>query len=342
MHLNKKLSIKLVNVLLELCLLLNKLMKHFILLALITSFISCNKTSIEKNATDKTPTLKQYVTVLGIAQDGGYPHIGCQKECCINVYEGIKKRKNVVSLGLVDKQNNQKWLFDASPDMHTQLADLEQNHLKTATIIDGVFLTHAHIGHYTGLMYFGKEALGKKDITVFAMPKMQQFIKNNGPWNQLIDLQNISLKNLQNDSTVVLNNKLKVTPFLVPHRDEFSETVGYKIEGQHKSALFIPDIDKWEKWHKSIIQEVKKVDYAFLDATFFDHKEVKRAITEVPHPFISETIQLFKNESTATKNKIIFIHFNHTNPALHQNSLVRKQIEKLGFNFASEGNNYEL
>lgn len=298
--------------------------------------------SCQENQSQKEDKTKQYITILGTAQDGGYPHIGCQKECCVNFYDGINKKKSVVSLGLVDKENLQKWMFEASPDMHTQLAELENNHLKKETIIDGVFLTHAHIGHYTGLMYFGREALGKKDIPVFAMPKMKNYLTNNGPWSQLISLKNIKLKNLQNDSTIVLNNKLKVTPFLVPHRDEFSETVGYKIEGAKKTALFIPDIDKWHTWKKSIIEEVKKVDYAFLDATFFNQKEVKRAMTEVPHPFINETIDLFKNESLQTKNKVIFIHFNHTNPVLQENSKERKEIEKLGFRFASEGENYEL
>ncbi|MFY9241886.1 MAG: MBL fold metallo-hydrolase [Polaribacter sp.] len=284
----------------------------------------------------------QYITVLGIAQDGGYPHIGCQKECCANFYNGKNKRKNVVSLGLVDTENKQKWLFEATPDLHTQLAELEQNHLKTSTIIDGVFLTHAHIGHYTGLMYFGREAYGKKDIPVFTMPKMRDFLTNNGPWSQLVSLQNIQLKKLQNDSTIILNNKLKVTPFLVPHRDEFSETVGYKIEGSKKLALFIPDIDKWDKWKKNIIEEVKKVDYAFLDATFFNQSEVKRAMTEVPHPFIAETVKLFLDESLETKNKVIFIHFNHTNPTLQENSKERKEIEKQGFRFANEGDIYQL
>jgi pyrroloquinoline quinone biosynthesis protein B len=141
---------------------------------------------------------------------------------------------------------------------------------------------------------------------------------------------------------MVLNNKLKVTPFLVPHRDEFSETVGYKIEGTKKTALFIPDIDKWHKWKRNIIEEVKKVNYAFVDATFLNQKEVKRAMTEVPHPFIQETIDLFQNESLSTKNKVIFIHFNHTNPTLQKESMERKQIEKLGFNFANEGDNYPL
>nr|WP_232457036.1 MBL fold metallo-hydrolase [Polaribacter sp. SA4-12] len=313
--------------------------KSFILCILVFAFLfSCDEKTLEKKQLNN----KQYITVLGIAQDGGYPHIGCQKECCANFYNGKNSKKSVVSLGLVDVENQQKWLFDATPDMHTQLAALEQNHLKTPSIIDGVFLTHAHIGHYTGLMYFGREAFGKKDTKVYAMPKMKSFLKANGPWSQLVSLQNIQLKNLQHDSTMVLNNKLKVTPFLVPHRDEFSETVGYKIEGTKKTALFIPDIDKWHKWKRSIIEEVKKVDYAFIDATFLNQKEVKRAMTEVPHPFIQETINLFKNESLSTKNKVIFIHFNHTNPTLQKDSKERKEIEKLGFQFASEGDNYQL
>ena len=304
-------------------------------------FFSCKteNTSIEIIKKEK---LQQYITVLGIAQDGGYPHIGCQKECCINYYNGTNKKKSVVSLGLVDLENKQKWLFEATPDMHTQLADLERNHLKTSTIIDGVFLTHAHIGHYTGLMYFGREALGKKSTKVFAMPKMKSFLEKNGPWSQLVSLQNIVIQELQNDTPILLNSKLKVTPFLVPHRDEFSETVGYKIEGTKKTALFIPDIDKWHKWKKSIIEEVKNVDYAFLDASFLKDGEINRPMSEIPHPFTSETVDLFKNETLETKNKVIFIHFNHTNPTLQENSKERKEIEQLGFRFASEGNNYEL
>ena len=316
-------------------------MKKLLLFISFVFFFSC-QISKEKKQKKSTTKLKQYITVLGVAQDAGYPHIGCQKQCCKDFYTGKSKNKKVTSLGLVDIENKQKWLFEASPDISTQLAYLEQHHLKKENIIDGVFLTHAHIGHYSGLMYFGREALGKNGTKVYTMPKMKHYLQTNGPWSQLVDIQNIVLKNLQKDSTIDLNNKLKVTPFLVPHRDEFSETVGYKIEGQHKTALFVPDIDKWHKWKRNIVDEVKKVDYAFLDATFFNQKEVKRAMTEVPHPFIEETVNLFKNETLATKNKVIFIHFNHTNPALQKNSKEKKELEKRGFKFAEEGDNYEL
>lgn len=314
-------------------------MKPFLIVTFVLLFFSCDK-EIKKEL--PFTNYKQYLRVLGVAQDAGFPHIGCQKKCCSDFYSGKNKKKKVVSLGLIDKENNQKWLFEATPDISTQLADLELNHLKEENIIDGVFLTHAHIGHYTGLMYFGREALGRKHTKVYAMPKMKEFLKKNGPWSQLVNLKNIVFQKLKQDSVINLTSKLKVTPFLVPHRDEFSETVGYKIEGQNKIALFIPDIDKWEKWKKNIIEEVKKVDYAFLDATFLNQNEVKRAMTEVPHPFIEETISLFKNESLKVKNKIFFIHFNHTNPALQDNSKEKKAIESFGFNFASEGTNFEL
>ena len=310
--------------------------KKYFLILFIISFIGCNPNHESQEIT------KQYITILGTAQDGGFPHIGCQKKCCDDFYKGISLKQKVVSLGLIDRKAQQKFLFEATPDISTQLADLENNHLKTNTIINGVFITHAHIGHYAGLLYFGKEALGKKDTRVYAMPKMKGFLENNGPWSQLVTDQNIVFSDLKKDTVIQLNHSLKVTPFLVPHRDEFSETVGYKIEGKNKSALFIPDINKWSLWEKNIVEEVKKVDYAFLDATFFKEGEINRPMSEVPHPFIVETVDLFKNESLTTKNKVIFIHFNHTNPALQPNSKERNELTLLGYKFATEGERFEL
>lgn len=301
--------------------------------------ISCKKDV--KNRVSRS-TSNQYIVILGTAQDGGFPHIGCQRQCCSNFYEGISRKQKVVSLGLVDKEADMKFLFEATPDMTTQLDDLERNHLKSQRVIDGVFLTHAHIGHYAGLMYFGREALGKKDITVYAMPKMRAFLQSNGPWSQLVTLENIIFSHLKADSTVAITKSLDVTPFLVPHRDEFSETVGFKIRGKNRSALFIPDINKWQLWEKNIVEEVKQVDYAFLDATFLKDGEINRPMSEVPHPFIEETMQLFENESKELKNRVIFVHFNHTNPVLQPDSKERAFIEGKGFRAASEGDIYDM
>ncbi|WP_111683459.1 MBL fold metallo-hydrolase [Winogradskyella tangerina] len=285
---------------------------------------------------------EQYITVLGIAQDAGYPQINCEKKCCSAYYNGEESKKLISCLGLVDKNVNKKWLFDATPDIVEQIQILKERHIQTDKVIDGIFLTHAHIGHYTGLMQLGREALGSEEIPVYAMPKMKQFLESNGPWSQLVSLRNINIKALKNDSIIALNDNLKITPILVPHRDEYSETVGYKIEGKRKSALFIPDIDKWHQWKRNIIEEVKKVDYAFLDASFFRDGELERDMSKIPHPFTTETTTLFENETSETKNKIHFIHFNHTNPAIKDKHHLKDSLQNLGFRFAKEGDNFGL
>ena len=278
-----------------------------------------------------------YIQVLGIVQDAGYPHIGCEKNCCKVVSPGDYF---VSCLGLVDKTNNKRYLFDATPDIHNQINLLEK--FPEANLIDGIFLTHAHIGHYTGLMYLGREGLGGKNIMVYALKRMARFLSKNGPWDQLVKLNNISIQTISNKEFVKLSENIFVMPIRVPHRDEYSETVGYKIIGKSKKILFIPDIDKWDEWKKSIIEEVKLVDYAFIDGTFYNGSELNRDMREIPHPSIEETLQLFSNQPLAERNKIYFIHINHTNPILTNKNGIREMIESLGFNIAERGLKFKL
>ena len=278
-----------------------------------------------------------YIQVLGIVQDAGYPHIGCEKDCCKVVSPGDYF---VSCLGLVDKTNNKRYLFDATPDIHNQINLLEK--FPEANLIDGIFLTHAHIGHYTGLMYLGREGLGGKNIMVYALKRMARFLTKNGPWDQLVKLNNISIQKISNKEFVKLSENIFVVPIRVPHRDEYSETVGYKIIGKSKKILFIPDIDKWDEWKKSIIEEVKLVDYAFIDGTFYNGSELNRDMREIPHPSIEETLQLFSNQPLAERNKIYFIHINHTNPILTNKNGIRDLVESLGFNIAERGLKFKL
>ena len=308
-----------------------------ILIIILLKFLFFSCSHHEKVKNDQS---KQYITVLGIAQDAGFPHINYSDEW--TQYKEGHTKELVVSLGLIDKELNKKWLFEATPDMPEQLFDLENDHLKNDNIIDGVFLTHAHMGHYTGLMHFGREAMGANNVPVYAMPKMKVFLENNGPWSQLVSLKNIELRPLSKDSTFILNKNYKVTPFIVPHRDEYSETVGYKIEGPHKSALFIPDINKWSLWERNIVDEIKAVDYAFLDATFFKDGEIPRPMSEVPHPFIEETMSLLMDEEMDVRSKVIFIHFNHSNPAILESHRLKDSVSDLGFRFARRGDRFPL
>ena len=275
----------------------------------------------------------QTLVVLGTLQDGGSPHMSCNKSCCAIV----RPNDYVVSLGVIDESKH--LLFDASPDLVEQTNYLQS--ISPAKELE-IFLTHAHMGHYAGLIHLGRESANTKRTPVYAMPRMAQFLRSNGPWSQLVDLENISIKPVQNNIPVPVSPRLTVTPFVVPHRDEFSETVGFLIEGQSKRALYIPDIDKWDLWETDINGLLATVDYAFLDATFFEDGEIPRPMSEVPHPFVEESVARFRTLTDEDKNKIYFIHLNHTNPARDANFQGRVAVEKEGYRFANFGMRFSL
>lgn len=284
-----------------------------------------------------------FLMVLGTAQDAGSPQIGCTKSCCASLWENPDPSRKVVSLGLIDPIDKKTFLFEATPDMPTQTALLAQATENSGTLPDAIFLTHAHIGHYTGLMYLGREATNAKQLAVYAQDRLRDFLRTNGPWSQLVRLKNIELKPMPADTIIELSPQLSVQALLVPHRDEFSETVGYLIMGPSKKALFIPDIDKWDKWDRSIVDYIKLVDYAFVDATFFSGEELKtRDISQIPHPFVIESMSLFDSLPARERSKVQFIHFNHTNPLLDPNSKAFKLVKNKGYGIAQFGQRFKL
>ena len=281
--------------------------------------------------------------VLGIAQDGGVPQTG---DADAPGWTDPSRRRLVVSLGLVDPASGRRWLFEATPDLPEQLYRLEQAAPRAdGPPLDGVFLTHAHIGHYTGLMYLGHESLGARGIPVYAMPRMTAFLLANGPWDQLDRYGNIALRPLADGAPVALGDSLSVTPFLVPHRQEFSEVVGYRIDGPRRSALFIPDIDSWDDWDAAgtrLEDALAEVDVAYLDATFFADGEIPgRDMSGFPHPFITTTINRLASLLAGERSKVRFIHLNHTNPALWPGA-ARDAVEAAGMRVAAEGEQVAL
>ena len=297
---------------------------------LIIFLSACQKTNTIKKNKSNDVVLK----VLGTIQDGGIPHMGCNKICCLKYFKNNTFRVGVSSLGISNLKNETNYLIDATPNVNHQLKALIGTS-NPSEKLNGIFLTHAHMGHYSGLLNFGREAMNSKNIPLYLMPRFYNFIQDNGPWNQLVKLENVMLKRIYDQEKITLESNLSITPIQVPHRDEYSETVGFLIEGNTKSALYIPDIDKWEKWNNSIIELIKKVDYAFLDGTFYDEKEVNnRDISEIPHPFIIESLKLFNSLDKSEKNKIYFIHLNHTNPLLNSDSSEYNRVIREGFNVA--------
>ncbi|MDJ0643952.1 MAG: MBL fold metallo-hydrolase [Erythrobacter sp.] len=281
------------------------------------------------------------LVVLGAGQDAGAPQIGNADD--------TGPRLLPSSLALIDRENGQRFLFDATPAITEQLATLDKlepprdrSGVKNALGLDGIFLSHAHIGHYLGLAWLGREAAGAKGVPIFAMPRMAEFLRNNGPWSQLVELGNIEINELSNQRFTVVSDELGFLPAIVPHRDEYSETVAFLIMTPDKRAIYLPDVDDWDGMEKqtdnSIEDLVTGSDFVFVDATFWDDNELQgRDMSEIPHPRVTATMDRLQHLPANERAKVHFIHYNHTNPIRDPASAESREVEERGFNVARRG-----
>ena len=276
---------------------------------------------------------KAEAVVLGIAQDGGVPHLGCRQALCVEARKNPAKRRRVASLGLVDRSAGKRFVIDATPDFESQVAAL-------GGVPDGILLTHAHIGHYLGLAQLGREVLNAREMPVYCTASMARFLRENGPWRRLVESKNIEIRVVEPGVEFPLSDSLRVTALRVPHRDEESDTVAYVVAGPSRRLLWLPDIDKWEKWDRRLEDVLRNVDVAFLDGTFFSAEEIPgRSIAEIPHPLVPETVS--RLSSAKLPAKVFFIHLNHTNRLLWD----EKEVHRLragAFGVAMEGQRLPL
>ncbi len=294
--------------------------------------------------TAAVPRDRPYVLVLGTAQDAGLPQIACQEEHCRRARSDPRAGRLVTSLLLVDPRRGKRYLLDATPDLPAQVErsrGIPANRVLPGArppLFDGIFLTHAHMGHYSGLLHLGPEAYGAQDLPVFVSARMAAYLRANGPWSLLVETGTIRLVELVPHEPLVLSDELTVTPIPVPHREEFSDTLAFRIDGPRRSLLYLPDIDKWERWDTPIEEAIAQVDVALLDGSFFDDGEVPgRDLAEIPHPFIVESLERLGALPLAERSKVHFTHLNHTNPACDPTSAASARIRAAGMRVASEG-----
>lgn len=275
---------------------------------------------------------KVEAVVLGIAQDGGVPHAGCRQRLCVEARRDPSKLRRVASLGVIDHSAGRRYLIDATPDFAAQIEML-------GGLPDGIFLTHAHIGHYLGLAQLGREVLGARGVPVYCTSSMARLLRENRPWKRLLELGNIVIREVTPGVTLELTPRIRVEAVRVPHRDEDSDTVAYFVRGPSRAVLWLPDIDKWEKWDRPLQKVLSDSSLiAFLDGTFYDAEEIPgRSISEIPHPLVPETIA----RVPAPRAKTFFVHLNHTNRLLW-NEAAKRELAGKGYGVAAEGDRHSL
>jgi pyrroloquinoline quinone biosynthesis protein B len=278
-----------------------------------------------------------YAVVLGIAQDGGVPHAGCRQELCVRARRDPSARRDVASLGIVDPAAGKRFLIDATPDFGAQIERLGGRP-------DGILLTHAHIGHYLGLAQLGREVMGTRRLPVYATPSMAGFLRANLPWSRLVKLENIAIQEIAPGRELALTPSIRVTPLRVPHRDEDSDTMAYLVRGPKRAVLWLPDIDRWEKWDRRLADVLADRSItAFLDGTFYSADEIPgRSIEDIPHPLVPDTLRLLMDAGADVKGRLYFTHLNHTNRLLLEDARASAELARSGAAVASEGQVVEL
>ncbi|MAF67610.1 MAG: pyrroloquinoline quinone biosynthesis protein PqqB [Planctomycetes bacterium] len=295
------------------------------------------------------PPSGAYVLVLGTAQDAGLPQIACRKPCCEGARADATRRRLVASVLIVDPRSGSRWLIDATPDLAEQV-ERARGHGGERTgeggrpaLFEGIFLTHAHLGHVTGLLQLGPEAYASEPVPVHGSARMIAYLESNPPWSLLVERGHIRTLTLAVGEELELAEDLSITAFTVPHRDEFTDTYAYLVRGPRRALLCLPDIDKWGRWERSITELVAEVDVALVDGTFYADGEVAgRSMAEIPHPFIVETMALFAGRPAAERARVRFFHLNHSNPAADPAGEAAAAIEAAGMAVAAEGEIIEL
>ncbi len=271
------------------------------------------------------------------------PHLGCEAPCCTD----MRRRGEVehpCSLGIRDRRTGSLLLIEATPAIESQIAMLHSvsgGERPPRRPVDAVLLTHAHIGHYAGLMHLGQEVAAVDAVPVHCTVRMADFIRHNAPWSGVAAAGHIVLHAHEPGEVGVVTFEplpgLRVEAVRVPHRDDYSDTVAFKVHGPARSLLWAPDVDQWGRHEDLLDGLLADVDLAFLDATFYSEDECPgRDLSRIPHPFVGETMELLAERAAASPGSLRLMHFNHSNPVLHEPELAKSIVER-GFAIAETG-----
>jgi pyrroloquinoline quinone biosynthesis protein B len=279
--------------------------------------------------------------VLGTVQDGGLPHAACSCDRCELARRHPERRRLIASLAILLPDPRRLFMIDATPDVREQLAALSdwrgsEGGRVDRSPLDGVLLTHAHIGHYTGLAFFGFEAIHARELPVYCTSSMAGFLSGNGPWSQLVQLGNISLREIAPGSPVDLGQGVTVEPLAAPHRHEYTDTIGYIIRGPRRTLLYVPDTDAWSAWDPPLTRLLDGIDVALLDGTFYSLDELPgRAVGSIGHPLITDSMEML--QPWLDRIDVYFTHLNHSNPVLDPDGAARARVVSQGFEILDDG-----
>jgi pyrroloquinoline quinone biosynthesis protein B len=279
--------------------------------------------------------------ILGVAQDGGLPHLGCNAACCAHAKQsGRVETPACIAIGNADTGG--VLLLEATPSIVSQVNSIDLLwpwHSGSGSFVNAIAITHAHIGHYTGLMHLGREGAATDNMPVHVSSAVANVLRTNAPWSNLVDEGHVSLFEFHAGEQEEPVQGIRIEPLTVEHRNELADTVAFKVHGPHRTALFCPDIDQWGNALERLLDGV---DIALLDGTFYDESELPgRDRAVIGHPTIVDTMERIEAMGASRPADVRFIHLNHSNAVFHAGAAA-DDVNARGFRVAKAGDRISL
>jgi pyrroloquinoline quinone biosynthesis protein B len=294
------------------------------------------------------------ITVLGSASIGGVPEWDCTCPNCSAARLDLNLRRTRSSIA-VTVEGDKYILFDAGHDLKTQL---EMNGITPRldsvgetfreSRIDSVFLTHGHADHTVGVAEF---CTGKSfELPLYGPPDLIEFLfgseENPNYFGELGRLAKnyVNPIPLAEEKAVTRLGEIEVRGFEVPHtkvledgRKYPSTTYAYEIKNENSRLVYAPDLGKLDPW---LIERLEGVDVFLMDATFWWDNELER-VSGIPvtsyqlgHVPQEASVVLLKDVGIG---RVVYTHFNHTNPVLDKDSRQLEIVENAGQEIAYDG-----
>ena len=87
------------------------------------------------------------IYILGTVQDGGFPHTGCNEQCCKQAWSNFLLRRNIASIAIIDHNVKKYWIIDITPDFKIQYQMIteylnDQYSLQTISVLEKILKDH--------------------------------------------------------------------------------------------------------------------------------------------------------------------------------------------------------
>ena len=307
------------------------------------------------------------VLVLGSAAGGGSPQWNCNSHVSKLVRQGLDGTTPRTQSSIAVTSNNKEWfLFNASPDLGSQILKNKQMHPQKDlrhSPISGVVLTNGDVDHVAGLLTLRE----RQNLSVYAHKRVHSVLKENSIFNVLnpdyVDRREMSMNTnfeLKNKDNV--GSGIEVEAFEVPGKialwleDESKgenfgtqegDTIGLKISSKDDGKFFFY-IPACAEMTDDLADRISGSEMILFDGTLWKNDEMASSkVGEKTGQRMGHMNNSGENGSMNAlkdlniKNKI-YIHINTTNPILIPNSDERKIVEENGWEVSYDGMEIDL